>query len=40
VLAARYMNENSMRRHNNVVARLGYLAHGLAVRRMGWSFGV
>jgi hypothetical protein len=24
MLAARYMNENTMRRHNNVVARLGF----------------
>jgi hypothetical protein len=39
VLAARYMNENSMRRHTSVVARPGRYAHGLAAFRIDWSCG-
>ena len=39
VLAARDVNQDSMRSHISFVARLGRSAHGLVVHRMGWSSG-
>ena len=39
VLTAGDMNEDAMRCHISVVARLGRYAHGLVVHRMGWCFG-
>jgi hypothetical protein len=33
------MNEDSVRRHTEFVARLGHHGHGLAAYRMGWSSG-
>jgi len=39
MLTAGDMNEDSMRCHTSVVARLGRYAHGLVASRMGWCFG-
>ena len=39
VLTAGDMNEDSMRCHISVVARLGRYAHGLVANRMSWGFG-
>ena len=38
VLTAGDLNEDSMKCHLSVVARLGHYAHGLVLHRMGWSF--
>jgi len=39
VLGPRNVNEDSIRDHNGVVARLGHYAYGLVVHRMSWSSG-
>jgi len=40
VLTAGDVDEDSMWRRTEFVARLGHYAHGLVIHRMGWCFGV